>query len=233
VRAAYAVQTAVNGGYELLIFVLRAAHSRDRVATRYRSAGFNLRFFSSLSGFGPHRLLWQDQTSVCRQVKLTYEIVGVDMDHVHGLCHHYGGKKRCTVEEPEPASSHRLLRKLLNLSDMAALRLTHMVTRENSRRDPCPTQPKQAALSSRVWSDLAQVVRRKWAPMSTARGSLDSLPACLGVRIRRGLWRVLCWEVGVVERRSEEQGVEAGSSATQLAVGSQSCLFCVSRTHPV
>jgi len=29
---------------------------------------------------------------------------------------------------------------------------------------------------------------------------------------------VRCWKVGVVDRRSEEQGVEAGSSATQLAV---------------
>ncbi len=67
--------------------------------------------------------------------------------------------------------------------------------------------------------------------MSTARGSLDSLPACLGVRIRRGMWSVLSWEVGVVERRSEEQGVEAGSSATQLAVR-QSVVPLLRQPHP-
>src|SRR5215217_4852625 len=67
--------------------------------------------------------------------------------------------------------------------------------------------------------------------MSTARGSLDLLPACLGVRIRRGMWRVLSWEVDVVERRSEEQGVEAGSSATQLAVR-QSVVPLLRQPHP-
>ena len=36
----------------------------------------------------------------------------------------------------------------------------------------------------------------------------------------------------MVERRSEEQGVEAGSSATQLAVGSQSCLFSSAAPTP-
>ena len=72
---------------------------------------------------------------------------------------------------------------------------------------------------------------RQWAPMSTARGSLDLLPACLGVRIRRGMWRVLSWEVGVVERRSEEQGVEAGSSATQLAAR-QSVVPLLRQPHP-
>jgi uncharacterized protein YbjT (DUF2867 family) len=54
---------------------------------------------------------------------------------------------------------------------------------------------------------------------------------CLGVRIRRGRWWVLSWEVGVVERRSEEQGVEAGSSATQLAVR-QSVVPLLRQPHP-
>ena len=47
------------------------------------------------------------------------------------------------------------------------------------------------------------------------------------------MWRVLSWQVGVVEPRSEEQGVEAGALPRSLPLGSQSCLFCVSRTHPV
>jgi len=72
---------------------------------------------------------------------------------------------------------------------------------------------------------------RQWAPMSTALRSLDSLRACLGVRVRRGMWRVLSWEVGVVERRSEEQGVEAASSATQLAVR-QSVVPLLRQPHP-
>ena len=42
---------------------------------------------------------------------------------------------------------------------------------------------------------------------------------------------VLSWEVGVVERRSEEQGVEAGSSATQLAVR-QSVVPLLRQPHP-
>src|SRR5688572_16683718 len=67
--------------------------------------------------------------------------------------------------------------------------------------------------------------------MSTARGSLDSRLACLGVRIRRGMWRVLSREVGVVERRSEEQGVEAGSSAAQLAAR-QSVVPLLRQPHP-
>jgi hypothetical protein len=45
--------------------------------------------------------------------------------------------------------------------------------------------------------------------------------------------RVPSREVGVVERRSEEQGVEAASSATQLAVRQSVVPLCVSRTHPV
>src|SRR4029453_16505928 len=62
-------------------------------------------------------------------------------------------------------------------------------------------------------------------------GRLGLLLACLGVRVRRGLWWVLSWEVGVVERRSEEQGVEAGSSATQLAVR-QSVVPLLRQPHP-
>ena len=58
-------------------------------------------------------------------------------------------------------------------------------------------------------------------------------PCLFRVRIRRGMWRVLSWEVGVAERRSEEQGVEAGSSATQLAVRQSVVPPCVSRTHSV
>jgi hypothetical protein len=42
---------------------------------------------------------------------------------------------------------------------------------------------------------------------------------------------VLSWEVGVVERRSEEQGVEAASSATQLAVR-QSVVPLLRQPHP-
>ena len=49
----------------------------------------------------------------------------------------------------------------------------------------------------------------------------------LGVRLG-----VRCFKVGVVDRRSEEQGVEAGSSATQLAVRQSTCLLCDGRTHP-
>ena len=45
------------------------------------------------------------------------------------------------------------------------------------------------------------------------------------------MWRVLSWKVGVVERRSEEQGVEAGSSATQLAVR-QSVVPLLRQPHP-
>ena len=43
--------------------------------------------------------------------------------------------------------------------------------------------------------------------------------------------RVLSWEVGVVERRSEEQGVEAANSATQLAVR-QSVVPLLRQPHP-
>jgi hypothetical protein len=56
-------------------------------------------------------------------------------------------------------------------------------------------------------------------------------PCLSWVRIRRGMWRVLSWEVGVVERRSEEQGVEAGSSPTQLAVR-QSVVPLLRQPHP-
>ena len=45
------------------------------------------------------------------------------------------------------------------------------------------------------------------------------------------MWRVLSWQVGVVERRSEEQGVEAGSSATQLAAR-QSVVPLLRQPHP-
>jgi len=41
---------------------------------------------------------------------------------------------------------------------------------------------------------------------------------------------VRCLEVGAVDRRSEEQGLEARSSATQLPLGSQTCLVCHGRT---
>ena len=58
----------------------------------------------------------------------------------------------------------------------------------------------------------------------------------LGVRLMTlvkfgGTSGVRCLEVGVVERRSEEQGVEAGSSATQLAVR-QSDVPHLRRPHP-
>jgi hypothetical protein len=43
---------------------------------------------------------------------------------------------------------------------------------------------------------------------------------------------VVCWEVGVVERRSEEQGSRLEALPRSLPLGSQSCLFCVNRTHP-
>jgi hypothetical protein len=46
-----------------------------------------------------------------------------------------------------------------------------------------------------------------------------------------GYVAVLSWEVGVVERRSEEQGVEAGSSAAQLAAG-QSVVPLLRQPHP-
>jgi hypothetical protein len=42
---------------------------------------------------------------------------------------------------------------------------------------------------------------------------------------------VRSWKVGVVERRSEEQGVEAGSSVTQLAVR-QSVVPLLRQPHP-
>jgi hypothetical protein len=67
--------------------------------------------------------------------------------------------------------------------------------------------------------------------MSTARGSLDSLPACQGGEKSGGGMPVLSWKVGVVERRSEEQGVEAGSSVTQLAVR-QSVVPLLRQPHP-
>ena len=44
---------------------------------------------------------------------------------------------------------------------------------------------------------------------------------------------VLSWKVGVVERRSEEQVLRLEALPRSLPLGSQSCLFCVSRTHPV
>src|SRR5215218_2463998 len=71
----------------------------------------------------------------------------------------------------------------------------------------------------------------EWAPMSTACGSLDSLQLVLGAKSLAEYVAVLSWEVGVVERRSEEQGVEAGSSVTQLAVR-QSAVPLLRQPHP-
>src|SRR5215207_1006876 len=67
--------------------------------------------------------------------------------------------------------------------------------------------------------------------MSTACGSLDSLQLVLGAKSLAEYVAVLSWEVGVVERRSEEQGLEAGSSATQLAVR-QSAVPHLRQPHP-
>ena len=56
-------------------------------------------------------------------------------------------------------------------------------------------------------------------------------PCLSGGENPAGYVAVLSWKVGVVERRSEEQGVEAGSSATQLAAR-QSVVPLLRQPHP-
>src|SRR5215203_3244875 len=57
-------------------------------------------------------------------------------------------------------------------------------------------------------------------------GTYPRCVRCLGVRVG-----VRCWEVGVVERRSEEQSSRLEALPRSLPSGSQSCLICVDRTH--
>jgi hypothetical protein len=64
--------------------------------------------------------------------------------------------------------------------------------------------------------------------MSTTGSSLDSLLAEDPV----GDVAVLCWEVGVVERRSEEQGLRLEALPRSLPLGSQSCLFASTAPTP-
>jgi hypothetical protein len=71
----------------------------------------------------------------------------------------------------------------------------------------------------------------EWAAMSTARGSLDLLPdqgcepcICGGYSPGRWVW----WNAAAKSRVLRLQAL-----SRSLPLGNQSCLFCVSRTHPV
>src|SRR5215211_7572470 len=57
-------------------------------------------------------------------------------------------------------------------------------------------------------------------------GRIPDVWGAWGVRVG-----VRCCEVGVVERRSEEQSSRLEALPRSLPSGSQSCLICVDRTH--